>query len=414
MPQNCPPQVPIGKYNKWCERRSLVCCDEEKDSRANRYVGDNTLTESEKAAFYVHELVDCQGLEFVVFSSARINQYVVLPGNIVIAPCFATESGATNSLIVQCTREMERRGCFVYDGWLPIADWNKDSVRKAISLIDSALSLFTLRVSTWLSWEPKYSPFQKDGKWHEFNQVDVRQLDQLIESMKQLDEADARALLNSIVWLSQSVRLEQPPAKFLFGILAIESLGNYIEEESSDNSIFNRLRCTQMTKHQLKEERQACVGDIMGQFLDTDPEGAVKSAYFDCIIGIKKRLQAHLTNVFQDNTEPVELLFNTKVDGKTLYELRSHIAHGKIDMLSEQQRETINLRAWDVERIARDYLLKVVMTVTGQALPEAEILEVTSGHLENCIIFHEGRYEGPIHMAEVYSSSYRGFITGMS
>ena len=87
----------------------------------------------------------------------------------------------------------------------------------------------------------------------------------------------------------------------------------------------------------------------------------------DCELGIKQRLQSHLANVFQGDTEPVDLLFNIKVDGKTLYELRSDIAHERIDSLSEEQRRVISMRGWDVERIARTYLLKILKTITGKA-----------------------------------------------
>lgn len=407
-------EVPQGKYNRWCERRPLICCDEERDRCANRYVFDNNLTRSEKAAFYVHELVDCQGLEFVVFSNARINQQVILPGNIVIVPCFTTDAKETNEIFSQCTREMERRGCFIYDGWLSIADWNESNVRKAISSIAPALSVFALRASAWFSWEPKYSPFSRGGICYEFEQDDVGRVSQLTQFMSKLKEADAQALLTSIGWLSQSLRLDEPSAKFLFGVLAIESLATYIEDESPDDSTFRELRCMRLTRRERKEQRVACIRDVMAQFLDEDPERAVSSAYFDCIVGIKKRLQLHLAHVFPEDTEPVDLLFKLKVDDKTLYELRNDIAHGRIDSLSEEQREVINVRAWDVERTARDYILQVLRTVTGQDLPKCEILETVSFRLEEGIFSHPSMYKGPIHMAEVYSSPYRGLITGRS
>ena len=136
--------VTSGKYNKWCERRHLVCADEGKIEKAFKYASDTNLTLSEMAAFYTHELVDCQGLEFVVFSNARINLPVELPGDITLVPCFLAELEKTDSVIAQLTLEMDRRACFVYDGWLPVGDWQRYSVRKAIGRVNSALSVLWL------------------------------------------------------------------------------------------------------------------------------------------------------------------------------------------------------------------------------------------------------------------------------
>ncbi len=45
----------------------------------------------------------------------------------------------------------------------------------------------------------------------------------------------------------------------------------------------------------------------MAPLLDVDPEKAAETAYFDCIVGIRQRLEAHLMNLFRDETEPIEL-----------------------------------------------------------------------------------------------------------
>ena len=81
-------EVPPGKYNKWCERRPLVCAVEEKIFRTDKYVFDKNLSITEKAAYYVHELVDCEGLEFVVFGNANVKQTIILPEQIKLVPCF--------------------------------------------------------------------------------------------------------------------------------------------------------------------------------------------------------------------------------------------------------------------------------------------------------------------------------------
>jgi len=404
--------VPAGKYNKWCERRILVCGDEGKWKRANKYVEDDNLTLSEKAAFYTHELVDCQGLEFVVFSNARMNLPVELPGNITLVPCFIANSQGIDSTIAQLTSEMARKACFVYDGWLPIADWHLDDVRRAVRGINSALSVFALRASSWFSWEPKYSPIIQGDSYYNFRSEDIAQVNELSKSISEMKEPDAQAFLSSIGWLSQSVRSNEPAARFLFGILAIESLAMYIEEKSTKCSVFSKLKSEKLTKQQHKEWRQTCIRDKMAELLDEDPDKAMREAYSDCIGGIGRRLESHLTNVFCGESEPVKLLFKLKVDDKTLYEMRHQIAHGRMDALSEKQREAIMARAWDVERVAREYTLKVLGIATAREIDEFQISESIVVRFRDGAASREGMYRGPVHMAEVYSSVYGDSITG--
>lgn len=285
-------------------------------------------------------------------------------------------------------------------------------MRKAVRGIDSALSVFALRSSAWFSWEPKYSPIIRDGAYYNFESKDMMQVNELSKSISEMKEPDAQVLLSSIGWLSQSIRSKEPAARFLFGILAIESLATYIEEESAEDSTFSGLKSEQLTKQQRKEWRQTCITDNMARLLDVEPEKAVKTAYFECIVGIRKRLESHLMNVFCYETEPIELLFKLEVDEKTLYELRNEIAHGRMDALSEVQREAVIARAWDVERIAREYILKVLAVATDRELYESVILESVAFQLRDGVTTHKDMYRGPIHMAQVYSSIYGDSITG--
>ena len=96
------------------------------------------------------------------------------------------------------------------------------------------------------------------------------------------------------------------------------------------------------------------------------------------------------------------------IDGRTLYDLRNEIAHGRLDTLSEAQREQINLRTGDVESIARQYILRVCELVSGITAPLEGVISVLAhsyqGPLLEGIISSEDMYHGPIHMAKIYSA----------
>lgn len=81
-------QLPIvqeRKYNVWRERRGLVCADENRMSRATRIAARRDLAQSEQAAFYLHELTGCEGLEFVVLSNAKLKRHVQLASGVILA-----------------------------------------------------------------------------------------------------------------------------------------------------------------------------------------------------------------------------------------------------------------------------------------------------------------------------------------
>jgi hypothetical protein len=72
--------------------------------------------------------------------------------------------------------------------------------------------------------------------------------------------------------------------------------------------------------------------------LQSNKTEAIKTAYFDCVIGIKRQSETDLKHVFGSDTEPIELSFGEKVEGFSLYDLRNIIANATVDALSESQR----------------------------------------------------------------------------
>ncbi len=119
------------KYNNWCERRGLACSDEARYFRALSFSNKKDLSPSEKAAFYLHELTGCEGLEFVAFSNVRIRNPITLSKGVILVPCFLngaeSEGRSIDDSLLLATREMEHNGRYVYDGWIPITVWDKEN-----------------------------------------------------------------------------------------------------------------------------------------------------------------------------------------------------------------------------------------------------------------------------------------------
>lgn len=157
------------------------------------------------------------------------------------------------------------------------------------------------------------------------------------------------------------------------------------------------------TKSITEVEREKCIKDALTEWLDDDPRKAIERAYFDCVTSITGRLKRHLQKVLGTNAESYNLFFGQRVEGITLYDLRHYVAHGRANALSEVQRDQIRQRVWDAERVARRY----IWAVLEQALNTAPITTKMQAALvigvNNMVGSSEGMYQGPIHMAVIYS-----------
>lgn len=400
-------QISKHKYNSWCERRPLVCPDEDRYYRAIAHLAKSDLTLFEKHAFYFYKLTGCEGLEFVAFSNARLNNPVLLANNIILVPCFLNDMRGknVNEPLVQMTMKMELKGRFIYDGWVPIAIWDKKDVRKAIRSVDEALSIFCLSVSAFFEWEPKYlGANDRFLPSYTFEYQHIQELEQVVQLLESLSEDDRIAIYRSFAWLSQALRLREPAARFLFLILAIESLATYIEKgKLPANSPLASLRAKHFTPKEKREMRDKCIKDKLSQFLQQDPKKAIIKAYFDCIVGIKQQLHRHLEHIFKPEDEAVSLLFEKKYNGKSLYELRNLISHGAVDVLSKEQRDKIYQRVRDTEQLARRYILSVFEKAFGISPFRKKMSAGISFPIQNMVVSREGMYKGPTHMAIIYS-----------
>ncbi len=159
MRQDNSPELPPSKYNSWCQRRPLVCADQDHYNRAASFFARHDLTSSERAALYLHELTGCAGLEFVGFSNAKLKEAVELFGGVILVPCFLEplQGQDIDDSLVQLSLKMERESRFIYDGWIPIAIWDEAHVCQAIQNIDKALSVFCMKGRIFFDCEPKYS-----------------------------------------------------------------------------------------------------------------------------------------------------------------------------------------------------------------------------------------------------------------
>ena len=176
----------------------------------------------------------------------------------------------------------------------------------------------------------------------------------------------------------------------------------YIEDEAPADSLLAQLRAERLAPSEKRRRCESCIDETLGEWLQRNKTRAITESYFNCVVGIKQRLKTHLERLFTPETEPVALLFEQQVEGKSLYDLRHTIAHGAADALSAGEMEGIHQRIWNVERIAAQYILSVFKKALGmQPLSEGITLRM-AGLFQSAIVSSEQMYRGPTDMASLY------------
>ncbi len=317
------------KFNNWGEREPIVCSAKDKIDKAMQVKVSQDLSNPEKSALFIHEISGCKGLEFVGFSNAKIERPIRLAMGVILYPCFmqSTEGCNLKDPLVQASIRMSQAGCYIYDGWLPIHEMKDEGIRERIRTLREVIGSFPLISGSKFDWQPKYQMSSTTPETHYFSEKEIKTIEGFAEIIDLSKYDDRIALLRSIGWLAECVRIENSESKFLFAVLAIESLCTYIEESGVDSS-FYALAQNQQSKSERRKEREDCIRQTPKELLDESPTKAISTAYFDCIVGIKKRLYSHLANIFGEEDEGFVAFFQKPEGRPSLYELRHTIAHG--------------------------------------------------------------------------------------
>ncbi|MEW6111784.1 MAG: hypothetical protein AB1664_06620 [Thermodesulfobacteriota bacterium] len=388
------------RYNPWGHKRPLVCADTERWTIAQQKAKSPDLSASEQSAVYARELTGCGGFEFVGFSNARLVDAVHLSSGVVLFPCFAREGETIpeGDPILRYTIRMQKKGRFVYDGWVPITAWDAVSIRNAVQSVSEALSAFSVR-GCYFEWEPKYRALTSPKPFFFWGHHQLLELERLCRRIDDLAQVDRSAIYRSLAWLSQSVRSVDVVGRFFYAILTIESLAIYIEERAEEASPFWILRTTKITDL----ERKKCIDNTLSKWLDSDPAEAIKRAYFDCVISLTNTLKSHLKLVLPADSAFFELLFQKNTSGKSLYDLRHDIAHGRSNLLNEVDRDLIRQSADEAEKVATNYI-RLVFEKALNAWPTRS--GVSSGipiDFHEMVLTSERMYHGATLLAELYS-----------
>ncbi|MFC1627527.1 hypothetical protein ACFL3H_00265 [Gemmatimonadota bacterium] len=395
------------KYSPWGHKEPLVCKNPELMVQAQAVGLTSDSSPEERAALFLHTLTGCEGLEFIAFSNVKLAEPVRLASDVILYPCYlqSTEGPAMEDPFITATMRMERSSRYIYDGWLRITSWDESTVRESIQTIRTALSLPAIFGTARVDWQPKYSWFDESNSTINLDSAHLKQLEVIVDGIDTLSQPDRGAVFRSIAWLAQSRRASDPVARFLFCILAIESLAMFIEDSAEDDSPLAQLRTDTRTDDEKRVERDQCIKDIVLRNLEDNPTETIKLAYFDCVVGIKRRLEKHMKSLMGSEHSAIDSLFSSEKGEHSLYDLRHMIAHGRLQVLDEGRLLEVRNRLPDAELISGQYLWSVLHRIISDIPPGGDLTASMILDPGGMILSNRGMYRGPTEVALLYSLS---------
>ena len=393
----------MNKYNSWCHKKPLISdFDLHEYGKINLMISQYKISAFSKSALLQREFLKIDGFEFVAFSNLKIDKNIKLENGLELRPCFAHELGgrSIDDPLQKTEYLMHRRGRYLYDGWLPIDNWEPDNIASELRRIDEFISLFSLTGHISFSWFPKYFYKEKEFEiiYADTKKKEISIIDTTLIFQNYLDDLqtkeDKKAILTSINWINKAKETSDVLIKFLFYILAIEQLVKNVENSKSHSS-FYKIR-THADKKERRDWKRKCIEERLKDIdYDKKPWATIDDIYFSCNSGLKEMIKRQIAKAFR----PDSYLQDISID--KLYSIRSKIAHGSIDTLNRDDIELINNKINDVKELAINYILSILYKCDIEF--EGGKLHASFGNLlDEAFISNASMYQGPTHMALRY------------
>ncbi len=392
------------RYNRWGMREPLIGNNQTHMKAVQSVMGEN-LSEYAKSYLFSNSITGAKGLEFVAFSKSKLSRPVQLPNDVILFPCFIETVGQNvQEPMVQASMHMEISGTYIYDGWLPIESTDKAEIDKRLEDLRESLASFALISGNSFNWEPKYYFARGKTSSYFLEDDDLGTLEDIAQKLAEIPFTDKQAILRSVSWISRAQVTQDDCSKFLFAVLAIESLCNYIEQDAGEDSPLKQFAGPAKTKSERREERETGIRKTLDELLESNPTKAIQEAYFTWVIPIKRMLRGHLKRVMGEADEGFKLFFsgNRETGMPALYDIRHLIAHGGMSNINESDLLQVANNVWNIEKFALRYVWRILNTCLDVFNRRSQMTASMKMDMMNSVLSNREMYKGPVEMAILY------------
>ena len=269
----------------------------------------------------------------------------------------------------------------VYDGWHELESTEPEEVEEAFRKTSQTLNRLSFAYNSRATWRLKYLLYPRMKRGYET--PGAEDLPRLIQFLEMKGSEKETSLLDAAVdWYNHAKSSGNVLNEFLAYYVAIEGIAMAVSDGRADFD----LGIPKDTKSERRTKKEDCIANLHTSLFTSDPTQFVQRAYFDCIHGIKKKTRKIVETVLGPESEAVRDMFERKVDGYSLNDLRNQIAHGTFSPSGTASEHLVAKRTGDIANIAREFLNRLILRI-----PQSQSLPSWSGKHQSSLSVHDPR-----------------------
>jgi hypothetical protein len=341
----------VNRYNPWGQWRPFMFSALVEYQNAEKEAADAGSDPDLKAAIMYCRGTGYEGIEFVLLSEhwdtrrwRSLNDGVVLTRVWDPPPQSYPQS---------------RPFLCAYDGWLPLESSTVENIRNALRSLQDLGDFFGYQFGVPVRVFVKYRECTEMAKWRDTEDEDVARFRDRMSRLYDLPVAIRTAVLRCTHWHQNGERQHRASDRFVSLWLAFESLALVLYENSGLIHLPLPAENIPQTKRQRRAAQDARVERVLAETQALSPSERVSRAYFEGVIGIRRRVELVLAAMLGED-ERIGWLYSKSGPS----EIRSKLVHEgwserdatqavdlsefarRLDLLVKELVERVLLRRW--------------------------------------------------------------------
>ena len=244
----------------------------------------------------------------------------------------------------------------IYDGTLLLDKVEPDYIFSAIATIGVAVNRIAFAYEGNIHWRLKYNTLFSERGCATPTEEDLKILESIFNSFP--EDKDAEIIDAAIDWFNRGKTTRNIFTAFLCYYIAIESVAIAIAKGQAGLDFHQ----SQDYNHETDSKKIECIQLKYEELFETEPIEFVTQAYFDCVVSLRRRVQRGLELVFGHDHKYISVMFD-KIDGFSLNDIRSKVAHGGFNLLDHENEKLVRSRIGELEEISRDFLIRIIFSL---------------------------------------------------
>jgi hypothetical protein len=319
------------------------------------------------AAVYQYcSLTGSVGVEFVVVSSfVDAVPFRQFGHDLWLVPCRNTLMAAVPEQVPSTP------GNYLYDGWLPLSDKSDDTIVAGLRRIDELVASLAHVHACPCRWVVKYVEYrnQRRNDVRHLTEADNTQVSSHLSRLASLPDRVRAAAVRCMTWLENSRQQTRQSDRFLSLWLALESLVLTLFDEAAALQLPVHDDYSGVTRTERDAQRRDAIRNVLASV--DDPLQAVTTAYFHCVVSVRKRTELTLAAVFGADHRFAKWPYSLDPRYGKPSDIRADLVHRGVSGVDAATTTNFDALSEDLETLIESALNRVLERKWGGSEPNS-------------------------------------------